>query len=627
MSQEDYDMARPAKNGNYVVPDSILILRPDTINCTVKAIPTMTKKKGLVIHYYVYERLCKVNSTTGKKTYSSGECLGKIEDGMFCPNKRGRLLLQESQPAGNKVKESVSPKKQGPNVEYTSDQIRKNSSVSEDEVNTLKEIVSNMNLDLEDIDLQLKDYGEYALVLACTKSVLEQLNQYFSVKDARLIYALSVIYFIEEYTPASYVKDIFDQSILSNKWPTLAISENQVGHFLKLLGRHPAQCDRYCQGVIDQSSGFTAIDGHVILTCSRQNDLADYGNKYQKIGNKQLNILEAYDVNNNTVIASKAYEGGLLDKVSVQDLLSVYSFPSKTTFLVDMGFYSEEDMGLYRESGRHFVIPVPDHAAISKAIRDSISFTQSFIYEKTDENGLNHNDTILYKETTVREMEDFYQAKLEEEAKRKTLEAAAKCKPGEKAKKSYPRKIVRSAYGDDRLIQYRDEEMHHKMVNEFRSQLGMDEQHTEEQLAKLAPKFGVIVLRTNLDKENFPAELVYKAYKKRWKIETHYNFVANTIKFCGLHTDDYCSMQGLSFLILTVGQIKAAVVKKMRASSKYVSHLSIKECIVKAARIKLSQHMDKTWHITVTTKRHADLLKEMDVDMASDLKKLNEGSY
>ena len=152
-----------------------------------------------------------------------------------------------------------------------------------------------MKLRLEDVDLQVKDYGEYAIVLAATKSVLERLYQYFNDEDARLIYVLSVINFIQEYTPASYIKDVYDQSVLSCRWPSLAISENTVNNFLKVLGKHPASCERYSQGLIDCGSGLTAIDAHLILSCSKQNDLADYGNKYSKLGNQQINILQAYD--------------------------------------------------------------------------------------------------------------------------------------------------------------------------------------------------------------------------------------------------------------------------------------------------------------------------------------------
>ena len=331
------------------------------------------------------------------------------------------------------------------------------------------------------------------------------------------------------------------------------------------MGRHPAICDNYSQGLIDDSSGLTAIDGHVILTCSKQNDLADYGNKYQKIGNKQLNVLQAYDAVNKVPLTSTAYEGDVVDKISVQDLLDSFRFPSGTIFLVDMGFYSEEDIGLYREGEKHFIVPVPANATISKAMHSSITFTGQFAYQKTDENGREYDDTILYRESTVKELEDIYQEFMNKKMDQKNREAIAACKPGEKLKKYPYTQIKRSAYGDDRVIMYRDEDMHSRMAAEYRSQIGSDDVHTEEKLAKLGPEFGLIIMRTNLGKEKADPSVVYGDYKKRWTIETHHNFVENTIKFCGLKTSDDCTMQGLSFLMITVGQIKAMFVNRMTA--------------------------------------------------------------
>ena len=487
-----------------------------------------------------------------------------------------------------------------------------------------EKVATNMHLRLEDIDLQVKDYGEYALVLAATTSVLERLYQHFNDEDARLIYVLSVINFIQEYTPASYVKDVFDQSILSCRWPTLAISENTVNHFLYVLGTHPATCERYAQSLIDDGSGLTAIDGHVILSCSRQNDLADYGNKYAKLGNKQLNVLEAYDAILETPLTSKAYEGGLLDKSSVKDLLETYQFSGNTIFLVDAGFYSEDNLGLFREGGKHFEVPVADSAVISKAIQLSIIFEGSFSYRKTDENGIMHNDRIVYRESTVTELEDSYQHILDVNTERRNQEEESKCAPGEKPKKHYAPKVKRSAYGNDRVIMFRDEDMHDKMVAEFQQQIGIDDDHTEERLALLGPGFGIIVIRTNLEKTLYSAQTVYCNYKKRWTIETHYNFLENTIHFYGLKTSDYYSMQGLSFLILTVGQVKAAFKKALTGSdSLYVKGLSIKESIVKASRFKMAQHQNMKWYASISTAKHAELLEKMGVDIAHDLAMLN----
>ncbi len=481
-----------------------------------------------------------------------------------------------------------------------------------------------MNINMDDIALQLKDYGEYAIVLSSTGTVLERLEKYFSDRDARLIYALSVIYFIQEYTPASYVKDVYDSSILSNKWPTLSISENIVGSFLKSLGRHPAICDKYSQGLIDDSSGLTAIDGHVILSCSKQNDLADYGNKYKKLGNKQLNVLQAYDAIHEVPLTSTAYEGSVLDKTAVKDLLDSFHFPPTTIFLVDKGFYSDENLGLYRKDGKRFIIPVADSAIISKAMLSSILFTDQFAYKKTDENGITYDATIRYRELSAYELEDIYQTILDKKVEQKNKEAEKASKPGEKTKKYYRQIVKRSDYGDDRIIMFRDEDMHKKMVADYKSQIGADENCTEEKLAELAPKFGLIILRTNMSGATSPASTVYYNYKKRWTIETHYNFVENIIKFCGLQSSDYCTMQGLSFLMITVGQVKASFVKRMRSSSlSYVSNMSLKECLTKASRFKLVQNQDKKWRISMASKKKIELLQEMGVNVSEDIRMLN----
>ena len=606
-------MARPITSGKYSVPKEIDALKPSDIDCFVKVVYTGSQNVGSSKHYYVYTSAYIPDPRyPGRGKHSSGTSVGKIEGGKFVPNKAYREL---------KANETKS--QQGTDNAHTEP-----TNLDEAETARVTQASVNMKVKLKDIDLQIKNYGEYAMVLESTQCVLKKLEEHFNDSDARMIYALSVIYFIEQYTPASYIKDIYDQSILSNKWPTLSISENSVNEFIHLLGSHPAVCEEYSQSVIDDSSGLTAIDGHVILCCSKQNDLADYGNKYQKIGNMQVNLLQAYDVEKGCSLASQAYEGGLPDKSSVRDLLTTYDFPEKTCFLVDMGFYSEEDMELYRANGKHFVIPVPENAGISKAMLSNISFSDSFVYEKKDEDGLDHRDRILYRTSTVKELEDLYQKMLEEDAKRKNQAEEERCRgTAEKPKKFYTRKIKRSDYPDDLVIMFRDSDMHDKMVAEFESQIDMDAEHTEERLAQLAPKFGIILLRCNFSRQTSVEKDSYCRYKKRWGIETHYNFVENTIHFCGLHESDYIAMQGLSFLSTTFGQVKSAFVRRLRSASPYASHLSIKECMAKAGRTKLALHKDKKWHVSMTVKKNAELLEDMGVNIAQDLEKLNNHTF
>ena len=555
-------MARKPSTGSCTVPAEIRALKPADVSCLVKKIRNS---------YYVYEHLRIPDLTRpGKFKNASGRCLGKIEGGQFISNTQDTPMIR-------------------------------------------------------DLDLETKDYGEYAAALACSSDVLEKLKKVFSTEDATRIYVIGIIYFLQSYVPISCIKDVFDQSILSNKWPTLPFSENTVGEFLNQLGRHSMTLEKFQQSLIDESSGYTALDGHVILSCSKENDLADYGNKYAKLGNKQLNIMVAYDVENNQPLTSKAFDGAVPDKTAVSEWFETYSFGKHTTFIVDMGFYTEDNLALYRSNESYYVIPVPDHTVLSKMIKQSISFSASFQYSKTDENGSSASDTVLYRETTVQELENLAQniedEKAESDYQTRLQEYNDNPNGKRKPKKHKAKQIKKSCYQSDKVVLYRNETMHQKLKEEYLSQIGQDSEHTQDKYKELEPTFGVIVLRSNKDVD---PEQYYRTYKKRWKIETHYQHVRNGADFNDLQTEDYYSMQGISFVLLIEGMIYRRFMNRINsAPSDYVSHMSLKECIRKLKHAKISLHSDKRWYGTKVTNSTNQLLAEMGVDWAEDLRKLS----
>ena len=274
------------KTGAYAIPSEIQELAPKNIPCKIEVQYYQPQKNGqpsgaVRTYYYVYEDRSAGNRHTDK-TGHGRLLLGKIMGGQFIPNKKGLSLLNQSTATSqdNDVKTSEEP---NPN------------SKPEKATNTfvLPEGLTKYYPRFRDVDKENKNYGEYACVLASTADVLTGLQKFFHPEDAIRMYALAVIYFIEEYTPASYCGDIFKQSILSNKWTTLSFSEDTINSFLKEIGDHGCMCERYSQSLIDSSSGLTALDGHVIMSTSQQNELAEYGYKYQELKNKQINIMGA----------------------------------------------------------------------------------------------------------------------------------------------------------------------------------------------------------------------------------------------------------------------------------------------------------------------------------------------
>lgn len=610
------------KTGAYTIPSEVQALAPKGIACKIEIQYYQPKKHGqpsgpMRTYYYVYE-----DRSSGMKP-GGGKChgrrlLGKIMGNQFIPNKKGISILDQT---NRSSEEAIVP---GQCCEKSKEELPAKERVN---IPPVPEGLKKYYPRLRDVDLENKDYGEYAVVLACTKGVLDELQNHFHPEDAIRMYALSIIYFIEEYTPASYCGDLFRQSILSDKWSTLSFSEDTINSFLKDIGQHGLMCERYSQSLIDQSSELTALDGHVIMSNSQQNELAEYGYKYRELKDKQINIMGAYDAENNRQLVSKAMRGSLPDKLSVQELFVAFKFRKKT-FLADSGFYSEENMGYFRSDNNQYIIPVPDTCIIAKTIKENITFTDSFVYEHVESDGSRSQRVIMYRESTVAELEALDDKKKEEKARQKNEKEKENSKNGEKIKKYYPNYNKKSKWGNDRVIIYRDQTMHDRLVYDYRSQIGIDEKHTEEELQRLETFFGIIVLRVSESKQKLSPKEAYLKYKKRWSIETHYNFVSNIVRFDGLQTQDYYTMQGLSFLVLLVGQIKKYYTDKLRASSsKYVRNMSLKESIVKAKFIKTSKHIDNKWHVSVLNNKSIELLVEMGVNIEEDLIALNKGNY
>ena len=164
------------------------------------------------------------------------------------------------------------------------------------------------------------------------------------------------------------------------------------------------------------------------------------------------------------------------------------------------------------------------------------------------------------------------------------------------------------------------------MIKEYREKIGIEDGYTEEGLQADQDSFGVFVLRT--DQKDVTAEDTFLKYKRRWTIETNYNFLKNSLDFKGVKTQNYYVMQGLSFISVVVGQVHAAYKKKKESSSSsYVHNLSIKESLIKAAHVKTTQHQDKHWYISINKSKSMELMSEMGLSVEEEMQKLNEGTY
>ena len=545
------------KSGNYSVPPEVRALKPKGIRCIVKKL-----SRG----YYVYEYL-RVDDpkNPGHKKNATGKYLGVIANGRFCP-------------------------------------------------------VDGGIADIMDEDPDNLDYGEYAVAIACSKNLLSLLENVYSYNDSSKIYVIALICFANGFTPARDLCEYYIQSYLCKKYAHVFLSENTVGKFFKLLGNHSRRRKEFEQLLIDDGSGSYNIDGHVILCCSDNNALADYGSKYKELGDTQTNFMVVYDVGKKRPVACEAVEGGLPDSSAVRDTLRSHKFEN-SRFRVDSGFYSEDNLGLFRANTCKYIIPVPGSTNLKKTAHKHIHFSGSFIHKRINSHGEVEYSLVQYQEYTVEELEKLAEQDAKAEADAFNAEAKKMLQPGEEFKEKAPRKISHSLYPADRVVVYRDQLMHDRCVFEYRCHMG-DGKHTEEKLAELEPFFGIILLRTN--DLNITAKALYIEYKDRWPPETFFDYVRNGAHFNALHTQNYYVQQAIGFLLVVEGLIYAGVEQMIKdARMPYLHNMSVNELKLTAGRLKICQHADNTWHANTVKGKIKSLFEVCGVNVQDDLKALN----
>lgn len=399
-------------------------------------------------------------------------------------------------------------------------------------------------------------YGEYALIINNTSNVIDLLKKHFAYEDAYRIYILALINYVNDYTYIKNIDTLFKQSYLSIEHKDLKFGYSTITNLLDGLGRKDTGVYGLTKELINSSSKQLAIDGHSIKSSSVNNELSSKGNKISSFKSEQMNLLMAYDINTNKPILSKMYPGNVLDKVSIKDLINTYDF-NDTLFIVDCGFYSTDNIKLFTSNNNQYIIPLSINHSNYKTITKNHEYDDEFIYSVNKKVSL-----IKYKETIINN-----------------------------------KKVVSLFDVNENTLECAD----------YLSKIDGDK-YTKENYAKYKNNFGLLVLETSLI--NLSAKEIYELYKKRWKIETYYNFLKNDIDFNELRQSDYYIIQGLSFIFLIVGLIH----HEMRTACKNIKGKTINDILLEARYLKLNTRNNIKSYSSIPAKTK-ELLNKLNMNL------------
>ena len=407
-------------------------------------------------------------------------------------------------------------------------------------------------------EITVLEYGQYALIEAVAESVLCSLKKFFPVDRATQIFAYASILYANGFVHLDQVQGYYEQSWLSQEYKNLPfrMGKTALGNLLDDLGRRTTRVINYENAAIIDSSSAIAIDGHAIRSCSDENDLGEAGYKFSSLKEDQVNLLMGYDINTGVPLFARMFRGTCNDKSTIEDIADLLEF-SGILFVIDRGFYSAKNLEILSANDNTYIIPVPSNTDVFRDVMKDVKYTDSFYYRS----GKKHA-RIEYVSRKISDTEYVYVFRDIDE--------------NEKCRFNYQHCIELGRSG-----------------------------YTQEKFEQNKETFGVYVLQSNTAKTS---EEVFGGYKKRWGIETFYQYLKNTGDFNDLMIQDYYKEQGFSFIMLITGQIHQKMISAVKSLDD--NTISVHDILLMARCMKMERR-GNNWNLKNVRKRDIQILKRL----------------
>ena len=410
------------------------------------------------------------------------------------------------------------------------------------------------------------DFGNYAFAYLAGKSFQEEIESVFDKETASKLYVLSIFHLLNGFSYTYEISNLFDQSFFKIIYPGFKFGETALRNLYSTLGRKRESVEKFQKKLYEKSNKI-AIDGHCIPSSSNENDLSRKGNKAKKFINNQVNLVMGYAIDTGAPVFAEVVQGDTLDSVSVSTIFESKEFKN-TLFIVDKGFFSGENLKMFTKNGCHYIIPPKENTDIYSSFMERVDYLKNHFIYKTKT-----NKSVIYYDYEKTEEGNY-------------------------------------------IYSFRDLSEHEIKCDDYRTKLAAGKKgYTQEKYEKAEKTFGTITVIC--DYEMNPED-VFNAYKKRWSIETFYNYLKNRLGFEALHCQDYYIEQGLSFIILLTSNLHYELTKKLMFHESNLDHVLLD---LKAIRLR---NNNGVWQTTASSKKRLSTYSDLGLDLKGLLKHTNE---
>ena len=425
-------------------------------------------------------------------------------------------------------------------------------------------------------DPSFHEFGTYYLFESCAKEIRELFFQAFGKNDdARRIWICGMIYAVNGFRPICRISHIFLTSYYWINQSGIKLGETAVCNMLENLGRRDDEAKAF-QELLTAITTEVAIDGHVIPRYSALDGMTEFGYKHKKLGCEQVNLLTAFDTINCRPVAMRMFDGSKNDKASVKELIDDVLI-EKCLYLMDRGFQCDEVKQKIASVHGTYIMPVCSLTnSYKEAMKRGPGRLKAFTY--THREGIHtEEDLVEYR--------------------------------------------IASESSETRVIYYRNMKQVMEQKNSYLNCIkNKVEGYTDEGLEKAEMSFGVIVLETT---HSGQPEDIYSLYKRRWRIETFYDYLKHQMDFNALGVQDWAKLQGLSFMMMLASLIRGACQLRLKDNK---LNMSMPDVLSISSSVKLIRRSDK-WFIEVASKKERELFKSLNVSLVYEFDPKSDSSF
>jgi transposase len=448
-----------------------------------------------------------------------------------------------------------------------------------------------------------KSFGPaYLLDSICSEIDLrKKLSESFG-KDGDLILTIAMSKLLDQ-TSLKNLHHVLDDSFLPEMYSLKeSFSSQWLSGFLERLSSKEAAMTSFYNSLVAGEDETLIFDITSLSSASRNIDWLEWGYNRDGLDLPQVNLGLVLSLNSHLPLYFKLFPGSISDVVTLKNLVAeVKSFGiAKCLFILDRGFYSENNIKEMADEKIDFILPLPFNVNIGKGL---ISETNRDIENPT--NARRFGGEIFYvleSEVQIGEVKAFGYVLFN------------KKREGQETNSFYNRLIdIESALNGKEF---------NNPIGQFKQIAGNFERYFEYNVdgkkIHLRRRVNAISQATN----RFGKTILISAAKRKWdevlllyrerdEVEKRFDDLKNELEVMPLRVQKIETLRGLLFIFF-ISLIMRAILLRRAREAQLLDKKSIEEIIMELAKFRAVKVGNK-WKLTEMSKKQRTILDKMSV--------------